>query len=400
MKRYVTLAGLICTALAALSAPAWGPTPATAATGDREEPSRDNLTFTLTAERPYAAPTGALTNRVVRLPAPEEPELEKAAVTLPTFTRSIVARGKTYKYTMVGSDPFVKNAKPVAVPLQIIPVRFEFDDGTLFDPTLPSPDCAGGGSALSRVLDSPIVKSVNYGFGDGSRQFEEEIRRFEFWSLTGAPGAINPSYSVRVSASVLPTLVIQLQGFPTGQGNCGRVGFLDLHTWDNFLKGTIFPVLRSRGVSAKTFPLFLFLNVVLFDGDPNQCCVLGYHSGFNFSGLQTYGIANYDVSQSFSGAGDISVLAHELGEWYDDPFGNNPTPSWGHTGQVPGCQRNLEVGDPLSGRVHTVTMPNHFTYHPQELAFFSWFYNQVPSLGLKGWYSSGGTFRSPAPLCR
>ena len=27
----------------------------------------------------------------------------------------------------------------------------------------------------------------------------------------------------------------------------------------------------------------------------------------------------------------------------------NPTPKWGHIGQVSGCQSNLEVGDPLSG---------------------------------------------------
>jgi len=130
-----------------------------------------------------------------------------------------------------------------------------------------------GSSALTRVLESPIVKSANY--GDGSRQFEEQIRRYEFWSLTGAKGAINPGYSVRLSATVL-------------------------------------------------------------------------------RGTQTYGIAGYDVSQGFPGTSDVSVLAHELAEWYDDPFVNNATPKWGHIGQVPGCQANLEVGDPLSGRLHSV----------------------------------------------
>jgi hypothetical protein len=29
---------------------------------------------------------------------------------------------------------------------------------------------------------------------------------------------------------------------------------------------------------------------------------------------------------------------------------------------------------------------NGFKYHPQELAFFSWFYRQHPSLGVNGWY--------------
>ena len=31
-------------------------------------------------------------------------------------------------------------------------------------------------------------------------------------------------------------------------------------------------------------------------------------------------------------------------------------------------------------------MANGVTYHLQETAFFSWFYNQVPSLGINGWY--------------
>ncbi|HVR08492.1 MAG TPA: hypothetical protein VMW75_10640 [Thermoanaerobaculia bacterium] len=45
-------------------------------------------------------------------------------------------------------------------------------------------------------------------------------------------------------------------------------------------------------------------------------------------------------------------------------------------------------------------MPNGVTYHPQELAFFSWFFDEVPSLGFDGWYSMGGTFRTPAARCR
>ncbi len=355
------------------------------------------LTFTLSAKTTYAQPTGVHPGRVVGIPGPADMKVDRVS-SIPTFTRSIVARGRTYRFTMVGSDPFVRSARKVVVPMQIIPVRFEFDDGTFFDPSLPSPACAGGGSAVSRVLNSPVVKSANY--GDGNRQFEEEVRRLEFWTLTGARGGRNPNYSVRVSASVLPTLNITVNGFPTVPTPCGRVGLLDLQTWDDFIKSEIFPGLAALGVSPRTFPLFLFLNVELFIDEPDNCCVLGYHSAFNSGGTQTYGIADYDVSQSDPHTRDVSVLSHELGEWYDDPFVNNATPAWGHIGQVPGCQANLEVGDPSSGSLHSVRMPDGFTYHPQELAFFSWFFNQSPSLGINGWYSSGGTLRHPAPLCQ
>jgi hypothetical protein len=67
---------------------------------------------------------------------------------------------------------------------------------------------------------------------------------------------------------------------------------------------------------------------------------------------------------------DTSIAAHEVGE-VDDPFGNNPTPTWGHKGQVGACQNNLEVGDPLTAtNIPPVTGANGFTYHLQELAFF------------------------------
>jgi hypothetical protein len=82
----------------------------------------------------------------------------------------------------------------------------------------------------------------------------------------------------------------------------------------------------------------------------------------------------------------------------DDPLTTNPTPAWGNIGQVIGCQSNLEVGDPLTGTTYPVRL-NAFTYHPQELAFFSWFYDQHPSIGLPGWYSDQGTFTNYAAPC-
>lgn len=46
-------------------------------------------------------------------------------------------------------------------------------------------------------------------------------------------------------------------------------------------------------------------------------------------------------------------------------------------------------------------MPNGFTYHVQDLAFFSWFYRQSPSIGLGGVYSLFGTFKTSAgAACR
>src|SRR5690348_1655945 len=115
---------------------------------------------------------------------------------------------------------------------------------------------------------------------------------------------------------------------------------------DNFLTGTLIPALAKQGIGPTNFPLFLLYNVVMFDSE--GCCILGYH-GATGSPLQTYSPTDFDSTGFFNGVADTSVFAHEISEWINDPTGDNPTPAWGHTGQVSGCQDNLEVGDPLSG---------------------------------------------------
>jgi hypothetical protein len=133
------------------------------------------------------------------------------------------------------------------------------------------------------------------------------------------------------------------------------------------------------------------------------CCILGYHSAFGRpSGTQTYAVGAYSDPGEFSaGIEDIDAWTHEIGEWMNDPFVQidnfNFTPPWGNVGQVNGCQDNLEVGDPLTGTAYTIDY-NGFTYHPQELAFWSWFY-RTHSTGTGGKYSFEGTFTAPQGTC-
>jgi hypothetical protein len=194
----------------------------------------------------------------------------------------------------------------------------------------------------------------------------------------------------------VPNVVAGLGQTPCGSGLLGGV---DINWLDNYLQTVAIPALAPLGVNSSTFPIFLVHNVV--ETVNGGCCVLGYHNAYKataLSPIQTYSLSIYDNTRDFAGSSDISALTHEVGEWMDDPNVNNPTPSWGHIGQVPGCQANLEVGDPLSG--HTFSDPlGGFTYHPQELAFFSWFYHQSVSLGAGRLYSDRGTFRTFAAAC-
>jgi hypothetical protein len=211
---------------------------------------------------------------------------------------------------------------------------------------------------------------------------------------------VSPSYHVRFTGSEPAVITATFNGgTEINRGTCNALEEFPMSTWDSFIQSE-FPALASFGVNSTTFPFFLFKNVVFTSGG---CCIIGYHSAFNSGGnAQTYGNGDYVTDGEFGSTTDQAAISHEAGEWANDPFVNNPTPSWGHIGQVSGCQGNLEVGDPLSGTTfpikgNTTVIGSVPTYHMQELAFFGWFYDD--SIGINGWFSTRGTFTSGATLC-
>jgi hypothetical protein len=81
-----------------------------------------------------------------------------------------------------------------------------------------------------------------------------------------------------------------------------------------------------------------------------------------------------------------------VGEWMNDPFNNNVVPAYHLPFNPQGtCQSLLEVGDPLNGVAYKLKIGNN-VYHPQDIAFFSWFARQSPSQGIHGLYTYRGTF--------
>jgi hypothetical protein len=336
-----------------------------------------------------------------------------AATTVKMWSRTVIDHGTTYAYSMIGKNPFVTQSNPTTtIPVYVIPMKLTFTSfgNEVFDPTAANSCDPVGRSDVTRLENSPIFKPAPFSFGGTSvgpsAQYLDAFQRAEFWSKT-KPGSINPGYNVNLGgpgAHVIPVSV-NVSGGDVVAGGCGDIGLMDYATWDNYIQTVLFPFLAAQSppvAGPTSFVIFLLHNTVLYQGSTSNCCILGYHSAFAdpaYGGAtHTYASAEYDSSKSFSGVEDIAPLSHEVGEWMDDPLGNNPTPSWGNIGQVSGCQSNLEVGDPLSGTTLREFM-NGTTYHPQELAFFSWFYHQKPSLGINGWYSNDDTLESSAAAC-
>ena len=283
------------------------------------------------------------------------------------------------------------------------------------NPTVVDKACLTGRNnvPLTILSRSPIFKNVNYTFGGtdvSTTQYEDAVQRSSFWQLID-----KSSYHTRFSpVTVLLPFVVDVPAarglslnanvFEPTFSMCGTEGIVDIDFLDAV---AVSELTKLPGVNPGTFPMFMLYNASMSFGDPTNlgnCCAGGYHS-INPAGpitFQAYSPFDFDVSGFFvSSANDTAIISHEAAEWMNDPYLVNATPAWGNTGQVVGCQGNLEVGDPLTGSLAPrIAMPNGFTYNLQELAFFSWFFG-APSKGIHGWFSNNATFQTDAgPPCQ
>ncbi|MGH9748241.1 MAG: hypothetical protein ACRD59_19265 [Candidatus Acidiferrales bacterium] len=351
---------------------------------------------------------------------------------LPLFTYNIQSDrdGQSYTGVIVGADPFSKqgnkqtNVKTFIVPLIIVTKTIGTDidaNGnivtapgvTVFDPTKNDNSClaAPNNNPLKLFQHSPIFDNYDISVGGvdlGHTQYIDAFQRAEFFNVLKDPD----EYQVLLNPiQTMSPIVIQVPAasgitLPPQFGACGPFGIVDIDFFDNVLNQNVLPALQPQ-VNAGNFPIFMLYNTVLAFNPIQEifvnCCVLGYHGNTVTTPIQAYSPSDFDTTGVFGPTqGDSNTLSHEVAEFVNDPFGNNPTPAWGGVGQVPPgfCQNNLEVGDPLSGtNFSPIGGRNGFTYHLQELAFFSWFYTSQ-SAGIHGWFSDNDTFTTDAgPVC-
>ncbi len=313
--------------------------------------------------------------------------------TIPYFTSSVTSPldHNQYTYSIAGTNPMTQLSSTTITYVPII-MRIKFPNGVVLDPT--KPGCGDSVSVANRFFGSPLFNStteISNGINVGTTQLTDAFQRAEFWSYTAGS-----NYHVLLTTTTSHTVTVSAPYGSTVQagacaGSAHDLGMIDINSYDSIITG-----LANKYATPTQIPVTLSYNTV--ETESGQCCVIGYHSDYNRSGgIQTYATGAYTDPGEFSGLSDIGAYTHELGELFNDPFVNNATPAWGHTGQVSGCQSNLEVGDPLTGTQYSLPY-NGFTYHPQELAFFDWFY-RTPSHGTAGKYSYEGTFTSAQGAC-
>jgi hypothetical protein len=331
-----------------------------------------------------------------------------AATSIPMWAYSVTASrdGSTRTGVMVGRSPFFHGARETDIPAFIVPLKVDMPDGGVFDPGVADPTCLSGKVPTTVFGNSPLFQTTDFimdGVDMGTTQYIDAFQRANFFSeVVSATGS---RYRTELSPTTLAeqTLTVPTnKGGTFSTGHCGNLGLVDRATFDAFVQGTLVPFVTAHGGGPTSLPIILLYNVVIANpfvpGTSHNCCILGYHNAFG-SPVQTYSVGDFDSQGgTFGGTSDISAPSHEIGEWMNDPLGTNFVPLWGNIGQVSGCQNNLEVGDPLTGTLFPSVTLSSFTYHMQELAFFSWFMGG-PSIGIDSDFSNNDAFTTEAAAC-
>ena len=327
--------------------------------------------------------------------------------TIPLATFSVsptkVKEKKPLTESIVGTNPFSITPSGSVIDAVIVPMVFNIG-GTIFDPTAPN-TCDSNVSAINRFNWSPVVQPVPNltfnGVNVGTAQYVDGFMRAEFWGATGGSPAYTNSINWSTTAPVTVT-VSASNGITSGTG-CSTTGVVAQTLLNTQIASTLQALTKSGVISPAKFVLFLTTNVVGSSANPptppgtSTCCNYGYHT-VTGNPTQFYAFADY----AQGAPNELAIVSHEVAEFMNDPLLNNSTPAWGGIGSISGCSGVLEVGDPLVGMQAwmPITM-NGFTYHPGELAYFSWFFNApgTPSIGAGGIFSSNGSFTGPSKAC-
>jgi len=269
---------------------------------------------------------------------------------------------------------------------------------------------------IQPVLESPVFSNSNYTSSAVPTQFADAVARAEYQNAT-------PDWHTLLAPSVKTprTMVINQDrtcGIGNGKGghcnylyavnpdgSCCFFVLIDAGTFENSLGAPVVAAEAAGDITTKDVASFFFPPAYLFIPvrKARLCCIGGFHTidiepgDANNGNLPRVFVLNYTTWDQpiflDPTVLDVTGLSHEISEIYNDPFVtadgvHDITPWWLSPNGL--CQDNLEVGDVIEGLPHQVfpiTMPNGFTYHPQNEALLPWFEFQSPSSAINGAYS-------------
>ena len=309
---------------------------------------------------------------------------------------------RLWLYDQVGNPPEQGGTTTIDAPVIPVAINLLNADGSvrfLYHP----------GSITLLTLKSPLFQNADFSSSPTPTQINDAIERATFWS------SMMPDWHTMLNGSLKKERTINVpEGYyyyalGAGAGCClyvlidgNEFGALMFPASPDDTSTPIGAAEHDGDITTQDISTFLFRDTYLYYGDPNNCCVLGYHTYdsepgdamngnrekryvLNYSSWVTPGL--FDVRWL-----DVTALGHELAETFNDPFvvsdgRHNLSPWWLAPNGV--CSDVVEVGDVvenLADAVYPVTI-NGRTYHPQNVALLPWFEFQSPSTAIDGAYS-------------
>jgi len=317
-----------------------------------------------------------------------DPDAANSAA-IPHWSDSFTYQRLVYNYTMVGTDPKRGSATTV-IPTVLIPLRFVFADGSVFDA---STDLVDGQTPVQGIINSPIFQNYDFVAGGthvGNTQYGDAFQRANFWDSVSTR---SPNYHVLLGQpTVLPTQTINV---PAGLGSYFTDPFSGLTVPQvnfRFLSNQEVSILTNANAPTASLPIIVWGSVV-------TDLAFAYHPARMINGrVQTYIGTTYLPQNFLGGASDVYPLSHEVAEWMDDPFINNFTPGWNAPFLDPGARCDstvfyfydlLETADPVEifADSSVPLSTGSFTYHVTEAMFIDFFTRASRSRSVNGQYS-------------
>ena len=358
--------------------------------------------------------------------------------TVVNFTHQFEAEGvffdgsahQMWEYSMVGNPPNQGGTTVINAP--VVPVSLDlrnYDGSPRYVKVVNGKvtTCSQNANGCQRLysdvtpfvapfMNGPVFANATYTSSPVPTQVTDAVQRAEFGNHAAADWHTLLNGSVK--APEVMTLVRGTYQFALNRdGSCCLFVLIDANAFGAQLfpqnpagpdnSSVIGQAELSGAIGTKDVSTFLFPNAFLYsNGDPTQCCTLGFHTfdvepgnapGLpNNGSLERFYVLNYSswITPGLIRGGfqDVTANSHEIAETFNDPFVgfdgiHNVTPFWlNPAGQ---CQDVMEVGDvieDLPNPTEPVTV-NGYTYHPQTEALLPWFEFQTNSSAIDGAYS-------------
>lgn len=312
-------------------------------------------------------------------------------------------------FTMAGSEPASGGSASFSAP--IVPVSLDLLD---YDGRLRvvkgHPLHYSVQPFVNAVVNSPVFQNADYSSSDTPTQFADAVQRAEFYNQMQSDWhtLLKPGVKAERTLSIpRGAYYFALRS----DGACCAFVLVDIKIFSKLLfpanahdvSTPVGAAEHAGEITPASISTFLFPNTYLYlDGNPNHCCVLGFHTYDSEPGDASNGFREKRYVFNFSswispglfapGFEDITALSHEITESLNDPFVGGDgvhgiTPWW--LSQNGNCQDDMEVGDVIEGLPDaTVAIrTNGRIYHPQNEALLPWFESESPSSALGGAYS-------------